>query len=58
MQVRRILFRDRPSLAYDVLSVDIGITPGAEQVPGARQFAVPVKPIDRWDLLFVFHASE
>lgn len=38
----------RPPIPYDVLSIDIGITPGAEQVPGAREHTTGVKPIDRW----------
>jgi hypothetical protein len=47
-QARRILFRDgRPPLRYDVLSVNCGITPDARSVPGALEWAVPVKPIDR-----------
>ncbi|KAG2497019.1 hypothetical protein HYH03_005022 [Edaphochlamys debaryana] len=31
---------------YDVLSIDIGITPGSSGVPGAATLATPVKPID------------
>lgn len=42
----------RPGLKYDVLSIDIGITPAVNEVPGATEHAVPVKPIagfnDRW----------
>ncbi|KAF5839251.1 hypothetical protein DUNSADRAFT_1285 [Dunaliella salina] len=46
-KARRVQFAGRPSIPYDVLSIDIGITPGSEQVPGARQHTIPVKPIDR-----------
>ncbi|GLC42847.1 hypothetical protein PLESTB_001430200 [Pleodorina starrii] len=31
---------------YDVLSIDVGITPESAGVPGADQYATPVKPID------------
>lgn len=49
---RRVLCRGRPPIAYDLLSINIGSTPQMAQVPGADEFAVPVKPIrqfnDRW----------
>lgn len=45
-QERRIKFTQRPPLAYDVLSIDIGITPAQSSVPGAAQHTTPVKPID------------
>lgn len=38
----------RPPIAYDALSLDIGITPSAEGVPGALQHATPVKPVSRY----------
>jgi selenide, water dikinase len=43
---RQVRFRDRPPIAYDVLSLDIGSTPNLE-VTGAAEHTVPVKPIDR-----------
>jgi selenide,water dikinase len=49
---RRVLCRDRPPIAYDLLSINIGSAPQMAQVPGADAFAVPVKPIrqfnERW----------
>ncbi len=43
----------RPDLSYDLVSFDIGITPSVDDVPGARESVIPVKPIDqfldRWD---------
>jgi selenide, water dikinase len=43
-------------LAYDVLSIDIGSRPNTGDVPGAREGAIPVKPIDR--LLGTFASVE
>jgi selenide,water dikinase len=54
-QARRITLRDRPPLDYDVLSLDIGSEPDLDSVPGAREFAIPVKPVagfwQRWQAL-------
>jgi selenide,water dikinase len=44
---RRVACRNRPPIAYDVLSLDIGSTPHLSSTPGAAQHATPVKPIDR-----------
>ena len=48
----KVLLRDRPPMAYDRLSINIGSTPQVGQVPGAAEYAVPVKPIfqfnQRW----------
>ncbi len=52
---RRLLFRDRPAMRYDLLSLNIGSTPDTRRVPGAAELAVPVKPISeflpRWNAL-------
>ena len=49
---RRVMVRGRPPVAYDRLVINIGSTPQWNQVPGAREHAVPVKPIfqfnQRW----------
>jgi selenide, water dikinase len=49
---KKVLCVGRPPVPYDFLSINIGSTPQLAQVPGAAQFAVPVKPIqqfnDRW----------
>ena len=42
---RTVLFEERPPLAFDVLSVDIGAQPGWSDVSGARQHATAVKPV-------------
>jgi selenide,water dikinase len=43
---RQVRFRERPSISFDLLSIDIGSTPDL-RVAGAPRYAVPVKPIDR-----------
>ena len=49
---QRVLLRDRPSVPYDLLSINTGSTPNVRQVDGARTHTVPVKPIahfnQRW----------
>ena len=35
----------RPSIAYDVLSIDVGSQPELDSVPGARSYSIPVKPV-------------
>ncbi|MGZ3342258.1 MAG: FAD-dependent oxidoreductase [Reyranella sp.] len=42
---RQVLLQDEPAVAYDLLSIDIGSAPNLETIPGARQWATPVKPI-------------
>jgi hypothetical protein len=37
----------RPPVPYDALSLDVGITPSAQGVPGALEHATPVKPVSR-----------
>lgn len=50
---RRVLCRTHPPVGYDVVSLDIGSTPRADDVPGAAVFTTGVKPVDRlserWD---------
>jgi selenide, water dikinase len=42
---RQVLLRDGPAVSYDLLSLDIGSAPNLDAIPGAGQWATPVKPI-------------
>lgn len=46
LQAKKVYLKNRPPVQFDVLSIDIGISPAARNVPGALLNAVPVKPID------------
>lgn len=54
LAARQAICRHRPPIAYDVLSIDVGVTPRMD-VRGARGNVVPVKPISgflaRWEEL-------
>ena len=54
-RARALTLPGRPPLAYDVLSLDIGSQPELDSVPGAREHAIPVKPVaglwQRWQAL-------
>ncbi|MGI4976830.1 MAG: selenide, water dikinase SelD [Janthinobacterium lividum] len=43
---REVPCEGRPPVPYDLLSIDVGATPRIADVPGARELAVPLKPID------------
>ena len=45
---REVLCRNHPPIRYDIVSLDIGITPRRDAIPGAAEHTVPVKPIDRF----------
>ncbi len=51
----QLLTRAHPPIRYDLLSLDIGSTPRAHEVPGAAEHAIAVKPIAqfaaRWEAL-------
>lgn len=44
---QQVHLHDRPVLAYDTLSINVGATPDT-QVPGAAQYSIAVKPISQF----------
>lgn len=45
---QRVICANRPPIAFDVLSIDIGSTPTVAPVPGAEKYAIAVKPIAKF----------
>jgi selenide,water dikinase len=48
-QNQKVICRNRPAVAYDALSINIGSTPQVQHVAGAQALAVPVKPIAQFN---------
>ena len=52
---RRIAIEGRPPLSYDLLSIDVGITPKLDGIEGAAAHGIAVKPVStfagRWQSL-------
>jgi selenide, water dikinase len=48
LEQNRVLCANRPPIAFDLLSIDIGSTPTASPIPGALEHATPVKPISQF----------
>ena len=46
LDTKLVLCRNRPPVAYDLLSIDIGSTPSHGDAAGVDAHAIPVKPID------------
>ena len=46
---RQVICRQRPNVPYDVLSINVGSAPQLSAVNGAAEFALPVKPIRRFN---------
>jgi len=44
----QVLCRDHPPIRYDIVSLDIGGAPRRDDVPGAAEHTIAVKPIDRF----------
>ena len=42
---RRVRVEGRPAIAYDVLSIDVGVTSAMPDLPGFAEHAVPAKPL-------------
>jgi selenide,water dikinase len=54
---KTLLFANRPALHFDILSINIGGHPDVDAIAGAGEFAIPVKPISRFQRKFSDFAS-
>ncbi|MHB8453622.1 MAG: selenide, water dikinase SelD [Acidiferrobacterales bacterium] len=45
---RRVLCSSRPPVPYDFVSIDTGSTPYTTDIPGATEYALSAKPVDRF----------
>ncbi|WP_090044226.1 selenide, water dikinase SelD [Limnohabitans sp. 2KL-27] len=48
-KTRTVICKNRPPVAYDLLSINIGSTPQVQHVEGAQTLAIPVKPIAQFN---------
>ncbi|MGB3208470.1 MAG: FAD-dependent oxidoreductase [Crinalium sp.] len=44
----QVICANRPPVAFDLLSINIGSTPAMESVLGATEYAIPVKPVKQF----------
>ena len=45
LENKKVLCANRPPVAFDLLSIDIGSTPKLMSVPGATEYAIAAKPV-------------
>jgi len=45
LENNQVICQNHQPVSFDFLSLDIGSTPRTSQVPGASEFAIPVKPV-------------
>ena len=48
LENKKVLCANRPPVAFDVLSIDIGSTPASIDVPGAAKYAIAAKPVPQF----------
>lgn len=48
LERNRVICANRPPVAFDLLSLDIGSTPAKIGVPGATEHAIPAKPVPKF----------
>jgi len=44
---KKVFCANRPPVAFDLLSINIGSTPATISVPGAAEYAIPAKPVSQ-----------
>ena len=45
LENNRVICANRPPIAFDLLSIDVGSTPAMISVPGATEYAIAAKPV-------------
>ena len=53
VQAREVVLQGRPPIRWDVLSINVGITPDTSSIPGAGDHTIPIKPVSRCAVLEV-----
>ncbi|WP_071516922.1 selenide, water dikinase SelD [Geitlerinema sp. PCC 9228] len=48
LQENRVLCAEHPPIRFDVLSLDIDSTPQQSTIPGAAEYAIPIKPVTQF----------
>ncbi len=48
LKTNRVICANRPDVAFDLLSIDVGSTPATPSVPGALEHSIPLKPIGQF----------
>ncbi|MEK7795172.1 MAG: selenide, water dikinase SelD, partial [Candidatus Hydrogenedentota bacterium] len=48
LQAKTVICAERPPVPFDFLSINVGSIPVMDNVPGAREYALPAKPVDRF----------
>jgi len=48
LENKQVICGDRPTINYDVLSINTGSTPSHIEVPGSKKYALAVKPINQF----------
>jgi selenide, water dikinase len=44
----KVICANRPPVAFDLLSIDIGSTPATNNIPGAFEYTIPAKPVPQF----------
>jgi pyridine nucleotide-disulfide oxidoreductase family protein len=45
LEQKQVYSQDYPPIAFDYLSIDIGSTPTMDEIKGAKEWAIPIKPV-------------
>ncbi|MGK7922437.1 MAG: selenide, water dikinase SelD [Trichodesmium sp.] len=48
LEKNQVICANRPPVSFNLLSIDIGSTPASLTLPGAIEYAIPVKPISKF----------